>query len=172
MLDYERARRLIPRDPDLHANLSYARELAGNTGEESVWVRLLFPLAGRATSDELLGAASALYVAIMVLLAVALFVPAVGQGARWAAAVAGVALVVVSSSAGWRLATLDLPAWAVVVAHDEATVRFEPSAGGTAHFQAKPGTVVRLLGAREGWAQVERADGRRGWVEQAAVAIL
>ena len=106
------------------------------------------------------------------LLTVALFVPVLAHGARSAAAVAGVALVVVLSSAGWRLATLDLPAWAVVLGHDEATVRFEPSAGGTAHFQAKPGTVVRLLGAREGWAQVERADGRRGWVEQAAVATI
>jgi len=172
MLDYERARRLIPRDPDLHANLSYARELAGSTGEDAVWARLLFPLAGRATTDELLGVASALYVALMALLTVALFVPVAAPSARWAAAVAGVALVVVLSSAGWRLATLDLPAWAVVVAHDEATVRFEPSAGGTAHFQAKPGTVVRVLGAREGWAQVERGDGRRGWVEQAAVATI
>src|SRR5437870_1771562 len=172
VLDYERTRRLLPRDPDVQANLSYARELAGDGGTEPAWARLVFPLAGRATSDELLGAASALYVAIMVLLTVALFVPVVTQGARSAAAVAGVALVVVLSSAGWRLATLDLPAWAVVLGHDEATVRFEPSAGGTAHFQAKPGTVVRLLGAREGWAQVERADGRRGWVEQAAVATI
>jgi len=172
VLDYERTRRLLPRDPDVQANLSYARELAGDGGTEPAWARLVFPLAGRATSDELLGAASALYVAIMVLLTVALFVPVLAQGARSAAAVAGVALVVVLSSAGWRLATLDLPAWAVVLGHDEATVRFEPSAGGTAHFQAKPGTVVRLLGAREGWAQVERADGRRGWVEQAAVATI
>ncbi|TMA39023.1 MAG: hypothetical protein E6J79_04720, partial [Deltaproteobacteria bacterium] len=128
VLDYERARRLIPRDPDLHANLSYARELTGNTGEDTVWARLVFPLAGHGTTDELLAAASAVYVAMMALLAVALFVPVAAQGARWAAAVAGLALVVVLSSAGRRLATLDLPAWAVVVTHDEATVRFEPSA--------------------------------------------
>src|SRR5207253_6786447 len=57
VLDYERARRLLPRDPDLHANLSYARELAGASGTETLWQRLVFPLAGRATSDELVGAA-------------------------------------------------------------------------------------------------------------------
>src|SRR5439155_732501 len=162
VLDYERARRLLPRDPDVQANLSYAREQAGESGTETLWPRLVFPLAGRAASDELLGAASALYAAIMALLTVALFVPAVAPGARSAAAVAALALVVVLPSAAWRLATVDLPAWAVVVGHDEATVRFEPSASGTVHFHAKPGTVVRLLGAREGWAQVERADGRRG----------
>jgi len=172
VLDYERARRLLPRDPDVQANLSYAREQAGESGTQTLWPRLVFPLAGRAASGELLGAASALYAAIMALLTVALFVPAVAPGARSAAAVAALALVVVLPSAAWRLATVDLPAWAVVVGHDEATVRFEPSASGTVHFQAKPGTVVRLLGAREGWAQVERADGRRGWVAQAAVATI
>jgi len=48
-------------------------------------------------------------------------------------------------------------------------VRFEPSGGGTVYFQAKPGTMLRLVGAREGWAQVERDDGRRGWVEHDAI---
>src|SRR5439155_23225034 len=106
VLDYERARRLLPRDPDVQANLRYARELAGDTREDAIWARLLFPLAGRATGDELLGAASALYAAIMALLTVALFVPAVAPGARSAAAVAGVALALVLPSAGWRLATV------------------------------------------------------------------
>ena len=89
VLDYERARRLLPRDPDVQANLSYAREQAGESGTETLWPRLVFPLAGRAASDELLGAASALYAAIMALLTVALFVPAVAPGARSAAARSG-----------------------------------------------------------------------------------
>jgi len=32
--------------------------------------------------------------------------------------------------------------------------------------------VLRLVGERGGWAQVRRADGRRGWIERAAVATL
>ena len=172
VLDYERARRLLPRDPDVHANLGYARELAGDPRDESVWARLVFPLAGRATTDELLVAASAVYTTMMALLTLALFLPRLAFGARRTTAATAVALLVVTSSAVYRLATLDGPSWAVVVGRDEAPVRFEPSAGGTVHFQAKPGTMVRLLGAREGWAQVQRADGRRGWVEQTAVATL
>ena len=109
---------------------------------------------------------------MMALLTLALFLPRLAFGARRTAAATAVALLVVTSSAVYRLATLDGPSWAVVVGRDEAPVRFEPSAGGTVHFQAKPGTMVRLLGAREGWAQVQRADGRRGWVEQTAVATL
>ena len=75
-------------------------------------------------------------------------------------------------SAAYRLATVDLPSWAVVVAPQDATVRFEPSASGTAHFQARPGSMVRIVGEREGWVQVVRGDGRRGWLERDAVAAL
>src|SRR5207249_2845210 len=160
-----RARRLLPRDPDVQANLGYARELAGDQRDDPVWARLVFPLARRATSDELVLVASVVYTMMMALLILALFVPRVALAARRTAVAAAVVLLVVVSSAAFRLATQDGPGWAVVVGHDEATVRFEPSAGGTVHFQAKPGTMVRVLAAREGWAQVERGDGRRGWIE-------
>jgi SH3-like domain-containing protein len=67
---------------------------------------------------------------------------------------------------------IDLPPYAVVVADKETTVRFEPSDSGTAHYAAKPGTVLRILTEREGWAQVSRSDGQRGWIEAKALAPL
>jgi len=171
VLAYERARRLIPGDPDLRANLAFARTLSGDTDEPPLWVRALFPLADRLTASALLADASALFAVVMFLLTVThLFV-----GARWArpaAVVAAVGLVVLLASGVYRLATLELPAHAVVVAKQPATVRFEPSPNGTSHFEAKPGAVLRLLGEREGWAQVARADGRRGWIPRDTVAPL
>jgi tetratricopeptide (TPR) repeat protein len=172
ILNYERARRLVPGDPDLIANLGYARSLAGTSDEPPVWARLLFPLADRFSSDALLLAASGLYALLMSLLIAARLLPARARGARVAAGVVGVTLALVVPSAVYRLATVDLPATGVVVARGEATVRFEPSPAGTAHFQAKAGSVLRLEGEREGWVQVKRADGRRGWVEREAVAAL
>jgi tetratricopeptide (TPR) repeat protein len=169
ILNYERARRLIPRDPDLEANLGYA---GGERPREPVWARILFPLATRMSGDELLLAASAAWTTLMLLLVAARLVPAAQRGASAAAIAAGVALTVLLGSAAYRLVTLDLPSWAVVVAAGDSTVRFEPSATGTAHFDAKPGDVLRLLAEREGWAQVARGDGRRGWVERDALAGL
>ena len=94
------------------------------------------------------------------------------RGVHFAALAIGAGLALVVPSATYRLATVDLPTWAVVVAKEDATVRFEPSAGGTVHYQAKPGSVVRVGGEREGWVNVVRADGRRGWVERGAIAVL
>ena len=170
LLNYERARRLIPRDPDLQANLAYARSLSGADDTEPLYARLLLPLAKRLSSDEALLAASFAYSALMLLLIAARLLPAAQRGASAVAIVAGVVLVVLLSSGTYRLLTLDLPAHAVVVAAEDAAVRFEPSATGTVHFQAKPGSVLRLLGERESWAQVARSDGARGWIELAAVA--
>jgi SH3-like domain-containing protein len=102
----------------------------------------------------------------MLLLAGARLAPRSRRAALRTAAVIGIALAALAASAAYRLATLDLPARAVVVGAEEASVRFEPSAAGTEHFRARPGAVLRVLAEREGWAQVARRDGARGWIER------
>ena len=169
VLAYERGRRLAPGDPDLRANLTFALQPGTAPEPAPWWTRVLFPLAASWSSDALvLGAACAWWL-LMGLLAAARLLPAARRTAVRGALLAGVALVVLGASAGRRLATVDLRAAAVVVAADEVPVRFEPSSSGTVYFQAKPGSALRLLGTREGWAQVERDDGRRGWVERDAI---
>jgi len=162
----------MPGDPDLVANLAYARSLAGASEDSAAWRRLAFPLAERYSTDRLLLAASALYTLLMLALAAGRVRPAATRGARPVAIAAGLALAVVVPSLAFRLATVDLAAAAVVVGKTEATVRFEPSAAGTEHFRAKPGTLLRVAAERAGWAQVVRADGRRGWIERDAIATV
>jgi tetratricopeptide (TPR) repeat protein len=172
VLQYERALRLIPRDPDLHANLGYARESSGDADTTPLWARLALPLASRASTDELLLTASACFWSLLVLLIVARLVPRAARSTRIAAGAAALVLVVVAASAVYRLATIDLPAYAVVVAKHDTAVRFEPSQSGTTHFATKPGAVLRVLAEREGWAQVARSDGKRGWIARDAIADI
>lgn len=172
VLSYERARRLIPRDPDLHANLGYARERSGDGDPTPLWARLALPLASRASSDELLAATSACFLLLMAALIAGRLLPTATRASRGVAIAAGIGLVLVGTSAGYRLASVDLPSFAVVVADRDTDVRFEPSATGTAHFASKPGAVLRVLAEREGWAQVARADGKRGWIARDTIAPL
>ena len=169
ILAYERGRRLAPGDPDLRANLTFARSPEATPEPAPWWTRLLFPLAASWSSDALLLGAACAWWLLAGLLAAGRLLPAARRGTSRAALIAGAALAIFGASAAWRLATVDLRPAAVVVAADEVPVRFEPSSGGTIYFQAKPGTTLRLLGTREGWAQVERDDGRRGWVERDAI---
>jgi tetratricopeptide (TPR) repeat protein len=172
VLAYERARRFTPADPDLRANLDFARTLSGDAEEEPLWTRALLPLASRFGTEQLLLAASGCYTALLLFLALARLLPALRRAVAPTAAVAGVALALLLPAAAYRLWTVDGPAMAVVVAREETSVRFEPAAAGTVHFAAKPGSVLRVLAEREGWAQVARRDGRRGWVAREAIRPL
>lgn len=172
VLEYERARRMIPRDPDLHANLGYAREKSGEGDPTPLWARLVFPLAPHASSDELLGAASACFLLLVATAIAARLLPNAARPARIAGGVAALALLLTGTSAAYRIATLEAPTFAVVVAANDTDVRFEPSPNGTAHFTSKPGAVLRVLTEREGWAQVARPDGKRGWISRDAIAAM
>src|SRR5262249_31210219 len=57
---YERAERLLPRDPDLIANRAFVRERAGLPVDDAApLTSLLFPLSRRMTGDELMLAVAA-----------------------------------------------------------------------------------------------------------------
>jgi tetratricopeptide (TPR) repeat protein len=160
VLNYERARRLAPSDPDVLANLAFARSRGAEAEAPSLLSRILFP-----------GAVLA-WTGFFALLAVARLVPRARVGAGRGAILLGIVTVVFVTSGLVRLVTVEWPPQAVVVSDRVATIRFEPSASGAAHFEAKPGAMLRVVTEREGWAQVERSDGRRGWVERASVEPL
>lgn len=171
ILNYERARVSTPGDPDLRANLAFAREQSGDADPTPLWVQVLLPLADRVATDTLLLIASMLVSLTFLLLAAGRMWPAAERFATVNAIAAGIVAVLVAVSAVYRLATVDVPAVAVVVGKTPAAVRFEPQASGTTHFEAKPGAVLHVIGDREGWVQVERTDGRRGWIPNDAVAL-
>lgn len=167
---YERAARLLPRDPDVRANLAFARERANLAAPPPpVWQRLAAPFAFRASSGELAGALAVLWWLVWGLLAARLLVPRaripLGRAAvamAVLAAIAGVNLVV-------RVSAVDAPGAAVVVAAGDTPVRFEPTGKGTEHFAVTPGVDVTVREERDGWLLVARADGRRGWIPASAV---
>jgi tetratricopeptide (TPR) repeat protein len=177
VLNYERARRLSPRDPDVRANLQFARERIGAGDdamplESPLWLRLLVPLAFRAGTTGLVVTTSVIYTLLMGVLGIQLFVPRARQLCGRAAIVTGVVLALVASAAGLQLVEEHVRTTAVVTRAGTASVRFEPSASGTVHFTLPEGAVVRELARRDGWRQVARGDGRRGWVEATAVEAL
>ncbi|MEB2286055.1 MAG: hypothetical protein B6D46_03830 [Polyangiaceae bacterium UTPRO1] len=172
VLAYERARRLMPRDPDLRANLDYARARSGDTEAAPLWARVAFPLASRASSDELVAAAGACFIVLMAALSALRLLPGAARAGRAVAAAAGIGLALAGPAAVYRVATIDSRTFAVVVAAADTDVRFEPSASGTPHFVSKPGAVLRVLAERDGWAQVVRPDGKRGWIARADIAEI
>src|SRR5262249_15505580 len=89
VLAYERARRLAPGDPDVRANLAFAREQNGEDDEPPRWTRVAFPLATVWPSDTVLAVAAAAWWALFLLLAARLLLPVARRALGWAVLAAG-----------------------------------------------------------------------------------
>ena len=174
LLNYERARRLAPRDPDIQANLRFAEQRLGvaesNAAQKPVQ-RFLRDAAfsrslGEWNSYEVTGLwALVLFVAGTVWwprLRTGFVILSVAAGLWWAGASVGLAYRVVTER--------NAPVAIVLVGKTEA--RFAPQADGTVHFQLPEGTKVCVREDRGAWWFVERADGQQGWVMASALACV
>jgi hypothetical protein len=172
---YRNAAARLPRDRDVRANLERALSQAPGAEEASVrpppsarWLTL----GGRWTTREL---AVAWVVCLWVACACRLLADwrvggaatAVSRVALVAGLVGGVILVALVAQTVW----VDRPSRAVVTAL-EATVRFAPQATGTLHFTLPAGAVVRVRQQLPGWIQVQRGDGRTGWIPEGTLIPL
>lgn len=170
ILNYERARRLAPRDPDIRANLRFARDQDGlEPPDLPLWRQLLFPVAERCSTSELTWLTGLAGDAALVALAVRFLYPPVAVAALRLAVGCGILFLIAGASLGDRMLRYEMTASAVVTLPGDTPVRFEPSTDGTTHFVAHEGTLLRLLEERNDWAQVARDDGRRGWIERRAL---
>ncbi len=173
ILNYERARRLLPSDPDLEANLRFAHSLTGvEVCQPPLWQRLVFPITQRVATDRLVWLTSAAYTLLFVVFAVYRLWPRRPQWLLFVGWGVTACLVVVTLSLAQQLRTSDWQRHAVVLEQEDTPVRFEPAASGTVHFSVTQGTRVQVLDVREDWWQVARCDGRRGWIEKDALEEL
>ena len=156
VLNYERARQLAPRDPDILANLKFARQRLGADEPERFWKTAI-------ASSTLVEWSRYEWVAMwLTVLAVAgcVWLPRVRAGMMLVAIVAG---LVTLATAGVLVIELRAAPAAVVVA-GKTEARFAPSADATVHFQLPEGAKVCIREDRGAWVYVERGDGQQGWV--------
>ena len=170
ILNYERARRFLPSDPDVAANLQFVRSLTGaEMCPPRLWQRLLFPLAHTLAPDRLVWCASAAYTLLFVIFAAYQLWQRRSRWLLYAGWGLAALLVVLTLSLVQQLRTSDWQRHAIVLTKGDNPVRFEPAPSGTVHFSVTQGTLVQVLDIREDWRQIARCDGRRGWIEKDAL---
>ena len=174
ILDYERARRLAPRDPDILANLKFAEQRLGvdevNTPPRA-WQRFLRSLTESRTSTEW---------GVYELLALWLTVLAVGAWLYFPRIRTGLLVIAAAGLAGFAASVLaishevvgDRAAPAAIVVAGETEARFAPMADSTTHFRLAEGTRVVVREDRGQWLFVERADGQQGWVKSDTLKLV
>ncbi len=177
ILYYERAKRLIPGDADLKANLNYA--LADVQEGVPDWKReFLGFLTGIAPVDQLAITGSIWFFGLIILVIFRIIRPGLIQNLVvgnlkkwWAGVVYGCAIILISLVSLGVLTYWDQSRdHAVAVKGDE--VRFEPSPTATLYYHLDEGSRVLILEEKDNWVKLKRVDGKRGWVNKDCLEII
>lgn len=175
ILHYERARRLDPGDPEIQANLSFARSFCFDRVEppnEPAPLRWLFSVQDHVGPD--VQAWGILVVVWLggVVVASALSRPG-GFGAvhGWILAILFAALL--AGLASWYVTYQRLEGRRLgVVLEDIAEVLAGPGPNNPALFTVHEGLTLEVRAEREEWLQVSLPNGLNGWVPRQAVELV
>ncbi len=159
---YRQAEQFAPRDPDLRANLQFARnQVQGPTLARAVWQRWL----GKLSLNEWTVLTAGVVWAWLLMLTTTQLRPQWKPLLRSYLLVVGIAAALLVAVFVIAFLQNRLAQGAIVVTRD-ATVRLSPSEMASTAFTAHDGAELEVLDRKDEWLQV-RADPRRtGWVKR------
>ncbi|MGV3773064.1 MAG: tetratricopeptide repeat protein [Verrucomicrobiales bacterium] len=158
---YRKARELNPRDPDVKANLSFARDSIGAVDYSGLDNMILSFLK----LGEILAIATFLFWSLFVLLGLRVWKP------EWKfrinpwlnASLIGFLVAAVASYFAWQGAKEDRVA---IVAKPEAIARFGPLPESQTAYTLRDGVELAAIGRKAEWVQVRDNRGRTAWLPQ------
>ena len=169
VLNYRLAERLAPRDPDIRANLRFARNSvgAGATPGSGWWRRW----TSRLTLDEWTLLTSGALWLWLGLLTLRRWRPALRKSLSGHTATAGVGTALLALCLA--LETYNrFAAQSVIVAVGEAAVRYGPWSESQNNFTVRDGMELSLLDSKGEWVQVSDAGKRIGWLRREQVLFV
>lgn len=158
---YRKAQALAPRDPDIRANLRFAREsVPGNMSRAGALDRLMRILTVREASVL----STALLWVWLGLLSLGALRPKIKNSlAMWQAAAGTLALTFAAYY--WSIVLYqNSNRTAVVTAAGTTAVRFGPVEESQTSYTVRDGAELRLIGRKDAWLQVTDSSARVGWL--------
>lgn len=172
MLYYERARRLEPQDADMKSNLAYAKSFVGNPSFQMPEPKAVVSFIKKPFADFNLNAvaisAFVLYIMVIVILSVFLVNSYIAKKFRIIFVLLAAAFLATLSVFAMRFYDEEFLIRGVVV-QKSAECKYEPIDKSITFYKLQEGDEVVVLKTRSGWAQIERPDGKIGWVAREAV---
>ena len=164
---YRQAERFTPRDPDVRANLQFARNrVQGPTIKAAAWQRGLNKLS----LNEWTGLAVAgLWLTIALLIARQLK-PALRPVLRSWTWIAGASALILFGCV-WFAAKQSFTSQIAIVTTTDATVRTSPFDESPSAFTAHDGAELRVLDRKDDWVQVTDDARRLGWLKRGTLSL-
>jgi tetratricopeptide (TPR) repeat protein len=159
---YRQAEQLAPRDPDLRANLQFARnQVQSPTLSSTRWQRALGKLS---LNEWTLLAAGAVWLWLL-LLGLLQWRPALKPALRAYLLAAGVAAALLVACFASAFSENRFARTAIVAARD-VVVRQGPMEESQSAFTVHDGAELRVLDQKDGWLQVTTDPRRIGWLRR------
>lgn len=172
ILYYERARRLIPRDPDVRANYQYARTLLPHTipqEKKSLFERFNDFFFQYLTVNEQTVVWTFVYCLLILLLIVHRIVRLKKRYFISLLVILSVCLLVTSISLANKIQMISRQA---VITTNSEEAKFAPFERATTHFTVYEGMKLSIVQQKDAWTKIERMDGNSGWVPSSALTRI
>ncbi len=172
ILYYEKAKRMIPQDKDLQANLAYAKSLVGGPDFRLPATNPVSDALKRPFIEFNLNALaiSALIFYLVVVVILALFITNPFFAKKiWLLLLISFCILTVNLGAfAIRYYDEEMLKRAIIIQKD-ADCKYEPIDKSTTYYKLQEGDEVIVLTTRSGWCQIRRLDGKTAWVKKEAL---
>lgn len=172
ILCYEKARRFMPGDSDLKANLNYTRSLVDDTGPQvqskNIIIRLIERPFGDYSLNTLAILGAAFYVIVIVLSSIFIVNPVFARKFKALFLVTLVILLITLAAFAMRYHNEEWLKEGIVI-QKEAESKYEPIDKSTTYYTLHEGDRAIVLQTRNGWRQIKRLDGKIAWVKKEAI---
>jgi len=164
---YRQAEELAPRDPDVRANVQFARNrVQGPRLSMSMWRQKL----GTLSAKEWVTLSTVAVWVTFTLLSARVLKPSLRVPLRPWTVVSIVGALLIIASAKLATAQSASPRTAIVITTD-ATVRNSPFDESPSAFTAHDGAELRVLDHKNDWLQVSDGGRNLGWIKRSMVAL-
>jgi tetratricopeptide (TPR) repeat protein len=180
VLYYEKARKIMPQDADLKANLSFVTESI-EEGEIPGLTRFYHFLIHLASLERLFICTAVTFSLFLLLLIISSLIQAKEEEGDWPLLVwrntrpvlLGLAVVFIFLSSLTILTYNHYHHQRPGVAiYAGGGVRYEPVQDGTLYFHLAEGSRLQILEEKGEWYLIKRVDGKRGWVKKEYIGAL
>lgn len=164
---YREAEEMSPRDPDIRANVQFARkQVPGPRLKMAVWRQKL----GALSANEWMALSTAAVWITLGLLMARLIKPALNPILRSWIVAAIVGSLVIIATAKLAIAQSNSERTAIITTSD-ATIRNGPFDESPSAFTAHDGAELRIIDHKDDWLQVTDGGSNTGWVKRTAVEV-
>ncbi|MBI5410116.1 MAG: tetratricopeptide repeat protein [Nitrospirae bacterium] len=171
ILNYERAKRLIPDDSDLQSNYNYALSKIEKTSLQAALpsIEKILGLFSKLTINGLAILVSVVYVGIISILTASIFIQSVRRYRIIGICILSIVFISGAFSLYCRVSVLDNEA---IVISKNAEAKFEPLDNATTHFTLYEGMKVYILESKKDWSKIKRPDDKTGWIKSQDIEAL